>query len=271
MQSQDIFCSEELHQELDNQIISFLMTNILFGNTAIVANTVMLIALHKQKSLNQASKVLLRNLVASDLCVGFVQLVIGALLISNLQGRWQACRLLFFVSHIAGIISITVSLWTITAVSVDRLLALLLKLRYRQVVTVRKVYAVAIASWICNGIGSAPLWYFSPDVFKLLFVIIIAVCLTTSTYCYSRIFSRLRRQHTQVHNNLREPDNQTAQVDITRYRKTVSSALWLQLALSFCYLPYLLLMPFVHRKFENDPSSAFYTPLRITESLMFFN
>ena len=271
MQTQDVFYSEEFHQELGNQRISLLMTNILLGFTAIVANTVILIALHKETSLNQASKVLLRNLVASDLCVGFLQLVVGALFISTLQGRWQACRLLFFVSHIEGIISITVSLWTITAISVDRLLALLLKLRYRQVVTVRKVYAVAIASWICNGIGSVPLWYFSPDVYKLLFVITIAVCLTTSTYCYTRIFSRLRRQHTQVHNNLREPENQTTRVDRTRYRKTVFSALWLQLALLFCYLPYLLLMPFVHRKFENDPSSAFYTPLRITESLMLFN
>ena len=267
----NIFCSEEFHQELDNQRISFLVTNILLGITGIVANTVILIALHKETSLNQASKVLLHNLVASDLCVGFVQLFYGASLISILQGRWQICRLLSFVGYIAAIISITVSLWTITAISVDRLLALLLKLRYRQVVTVKKVYAFAIASWICNGVGVAPLWYFSPDVFKVLSVTTVAVCLTTSTYCYTRIFSRLRRQHIEVHNNLREPGNQTTRVDMTQYRKTVSNALWLQLALLFCYLPSSVLAPFAYREIENNPFSALPTAFRTTILLVFFN
>ena len=275
MQTQELFgnfyCSEAFNQGLDNQRISFLVINILLGITAIVGNTVILIALHKETSLNQASKVLLRNLVASDLFVGFVQLVFGARFISILQGRWKICRILFSVSGIAGIISITVSSWTITAISVDRLLALLLKLRYRQVVTVRKVYTVAIASWIGNGIGVPSLWYFSRDGWKVFVGTTIAVCLTTSTYCYTRIFFRLRHQHAQVHNNVQEPENQTTRVDITRYRKTVSTALWLQLALLFCYLPYLLLAPFAHQEIENNPSSALSTALRTTIYLLFFN
>ena len=118
------------------------MINILLGITAIVENTVILIALHKETSLHQPSKVLLRNLVASDLCVGFAQIAYGVEVISILQGRWQTCRLLFLVWGIASNISITVSLLTVTAISVDRLLALLLKLRYRQVVTIRKVNAL---------------------------------------------------------------------------------------------------------------------------------
>ena len=192
MQTQEffanLFCSEEFHQGLDNQILSLSVINILLGITAIVGNIVILIALHKETSLNQASKVLLRNLVASDLCVGFSQIVCGVDLISILQGRWQICRPLFFVTGIAGNISITVSLWTITAISVDRLLALLLKLRYRQVVTIRKVYAVAIASWICNGVGVSSLWCFSFDGWEVLAVMTIVVCLTTSMCCYTKIF-----------------------------------------------------------------------------------
>ena len=137
MQTQEffakLFCSEEFHQGLDNQILSLSVVNVLLGITAIVGNIVILIALHKQTSLNPASKVLLRNLVASDLCVGFVQIADGVRGISILQGQWQICRLLYLVTAIAASISITVSLWTITAISVDRLLALLLKLRYRQV------------------------------------------------------------------------------------------------------------------------------------------
>ena len=132
------YCSEELIRGLPNHVIYLSVIYILLGIIANVGITLILIALHgKVNSLHQPSKVMLRNLVASDLCIGFVQLVYSALGISILQGWWQICRLLFFVNCIAANISITVSLWTITGISVDRFLALLLKLRYSQVVTVR--------------------------------------------------------------------------------------------------------------------------------------
>ncbi|XP_029209235.2 melanocortin receptor 3-like [Acropora millepora] len=272
MQTEEFFanfsCSSKFNQELDNQRISLSVINILLGIATTVGNTVILIALHKETSLHKPSKVLLRNLVASDLYVGFVQLVFGAYWISILQRRWQICRLVYFVLRPSGTISIAVSLWTITAISVDRLFALLLKFRYRQVVTLRKVYVVAIASWVCNGICFPSLWYFSHNAMKALFVPTIAVCLFTSAYCYIRIFIRLRHQHNQV-SNLREIQNQQGRADVTRYRKTVSSALWLQLAMLFCYLPHLLLVSLAFRKY--NPSSVLVTPLGTTITLMFFN
>ena len=114
MQTQEFFANihfpEEFHQGLDKQILSLSVINILLGITAIVGNIVILIALHKETSLNQASKVLLRNLVASDLCVGFVQITEGVRGISILQGQWQICPLLYLVTVIAASISIAVSL-----------------------------------------------------------------------------------------------------------------------------------------------------------------
>ena len=271
MQTQEFFansyCSEEFHQGLNNEILTFSVINIFLGITATVGNTVILLAFYKETSLHKPSKVLLYNLVASDLCAGFVQFVFGARGISILQGRWQTCRHLYLVFGVAGNISIPVSLFTITVISVDRLLALLIKLRYRQVVTVTKVYAIAIASWICSGIGPASLWYFRVDGWILYSLTGIAVCLIISTYCYARIFFRLRHQHTQVHNNLSEEENQTTRVDIIRYKKTVSSALWLQLALLFCYLPPLLLMPFAFGQTEIYLSTALDT----TDTFMHFN
>ena len=266
----NIYCSEKLIRVVQNHVIYFVVIHILLGITAIVGNSLILIALHKITSLHQPSKVLLRNLVASDLCIGFVQLLYGALGISILQGWWQICRHLFFVNGIAANISITVSLWTITAISVDRLLALLLKLRYKQVVTVRKVHAVAIASWV-NGISNATLWFFSLDAWKVLFGTNIAVCLITSTYSYTRTFYTLRHQHAQVHDSLRDPENQTSRVGMSCYRKTVFSALWLLLALLFCYSPFFLLAPFALQQIKSNPSSAFTILLSTTTLLMYFN
>ena len=152
MQNEEFFAnfsySKQFNQGLDNQRIAFSVINILLGIAAIVGNTAILIAFHKETSLHQPSKVLLRNLVVSHLSVGFVQLIFGAHWISILKRRWQNYHLLPFVTRISGTILIGVSLWTITAISVDRLLALLLKFRYRQVVTLRKVCVVAIALWV---------------------------------------------------------------------------------------------------------------------------
>ena len=72
----NIYSSEELIRGL---VIYISVIYILLGITAIVGNTLILIALHKETSLHRPSKVLLRNLVASDFCFGFVQLVYGAL------------------------------------------------------------------------------------------------------------------------------------------------------------------------------------------------
>ena len=84
MQTQELlinfYCSEEFRQGLDNQIICLSVITILLGITAIFGTTVILIALCKETSLHKPSKVLIRNLVVSDLCVGFVQLLSVVLL-----------------------------------------------------------------------------------------------------------------------------------------------------------------------------------------------
>ena len=266
----NIYCSQELTQGLDNQIICLSVINALLAITAIVGNTMIQIALHKETSLHQPSKVLIRNLVASDLCVGFVELVLVGKWISILQAHWQSCHY-FYLAYIMGaFISISVSLCTLAAISVDRLLALLLGNAYRQVVSLRRVYVVVMAVWVI-GIGNAILAMLNPDVVKIVSATGSIMCLITASFCYTRIFFRLRHQQTQVHNSTPEQENQTIPLNMSRYRKTVSTALWLQLALVLCYLPYRLLALFALPEIENTDSSALYFALYFTVTLMFFN
>ncbi|CAH3035954.1 unnamed protein product, partial [Pocillopora meandrina] len=63
------------------------------------------------------------------------KLLLGCLACTDLGG----CYYFFIVYNFTGFIFAGVSLSTTTAISVDRLLALLLGLRYKQVVTVRRV------------------------------------------------------------------------------------------------------------------------------------
>ena len=67
-------------------------------------------------------------------------------------------------------------------------------------------------------------------------VIVISLCLVTSIFSYTKIFLNLRHRQNQAQDQNQQP-NQTNQLNIARYRKAVSSALWLQLTLVACYLP----------------------------------
>ena len=213
----DLYCSQELTQGLDNQIFCLLVINTLLTITAIVGNTLILIALLKERSLHLRSKALLRNLVASDLCVGFVELVFVAYWVSILQGQWQICHYFYLAYIIGAFISIPVSLYTLTAISVDRLLALFLGLRYRQVVTIRRIYAVVIAIWALIGVGNATIAMLNPFVMRKVGLTGTTISLITAFLCYTGILFRLRHQQIQVHNNPLEQQNQAILLNILRY------------------------------------------------------
>ena len=54
---------------------------------------------------------------------------------------------------------------------------------------------------------------------------------------YTKIFLISHHHQNQVQGHVQEP-NQTNQLHIARYKKAVSRAIWLQLTLVACYLPY---------------------------------
>ena len=119
------FCSKELSEKIHIPLICLLVVKIIFALTETMGNSLIVIALQREKSLHPPSKVLLRNLAVTDLCVGIVsQPVHFALFLVLLYQLPQMCRYTYAVSRTASTILCGVSMLTTTAVSVDRLLAL---------------------------------------------------------------------------------------------------------------------------------------------------
>ena len=79
------------------------------------------------------------------------------------------------------------SMWTITTKGVDILLAMLLGLRYRQLVTLRRVCVIAVFFWVCPRIVRSKLGILSPFSWKIWSTTSTALCLITLIFCY-RIF-----------------------------------------------------------------------------------
>ena len=110
--------------------------NSFLSVTAFLGNVLILIALHKESSLHPPSKLLLRCLATADLCVGLISEPLTIIYWMSVANEYRNIWPLAFVTHfITSYTLCGVSVGTVTAISVDRLLALLLGLRYRQVVT----------------------------------------------------------------------------------------------------------------------------------------
>ena len=134
-------CSVELSAEIHNLLIFLSVLNIVLFITAFLGNTLILVALHKETSLHPPSKLLYRSLATTDLCVGIiVEPLAFVFLLSVINERWNICRHAFDAAFATACTLCLVSLLTLTAIAVDRLLALLLGLSYRQVVTSKRTY-----------------------------------------------------------------------------------------------------------------------------------
>ena len=131
-----------------------------------------------------------------------------------------------------------VSLLTMTAISVDRLLALLLGLRYRQVVTYRRTCITVTGFWILSIVGASTLFW-NRLITSWFQYKVAALCLVTTTVAYTKIFCTLRHNQIHVQNHVAQGQpSQAIPLNIARYREAVYSALWVQGTLDICYLPY---------------------------------
>ena len=219
----------------------FAGLSIFLAISSSVGNFVILSALYRVSSIYPPTKLFFRCLAATDLCVG---LIVQPLYTTSIMS--YAMEMNENVSYYTGKICATsstilcgVSLLTTTVISVDRLLALLLGLRYRTFVTLRRARFVITCIWIMMAtIAMIGLW--KADVFNKVTSVMTVLSLITSMSSYAKIYLTLRKHQTQIQKDSThgQPYVVGFAVNIARYRKTVSSILWVQLALLACSAPY---------------------------------
>ena len=155
-----------------------------------------------------------------------------------------------------------------TAISVDRLLALSLGLRYRQVVTFKRTCITIICLWIYSIVGASS-QFLNPVITAWYQYTGTALCLFITFFAYTKIFFILlhNRIHVQTSTFQRQL-NQAIPVNIARYRKAVYSALWVQGTLVVCYLPAAIVVAFTSQR--AIPISMYLTR-QFTITVVFLN
>ena len=112
------------------------------------------------------------------------------------------------------------SLLTITAaISVDRLLAISLGLRYKQIVSLGRTYIIVATFWVISG-AAAFCYILDPQILFWCSFIIPPPCLIISVVSYIMIFRVLRKDHAQVRDHLQQKLSQpTKAFNLVRFRK----------------------------------------------------
>ena len=220
--------------------------NILSSIIAIPFNVVILYSLFKANSLHPPSKALLSSLALSDLGVGvIVQPLYVTYRWAQIQGVLTKACTTGIVSHIGGSHFSAVSFLTMTAISVDRFLALVLRTRYHTVVTKTRVLILLLTIWILSGVWALH-WLTDQRLYSLITISLMPICFLITLSSYVTIYRCLRRQTIQLKmhsknpatsmNTSREKETDLSQI---RYRRSVVSMFYLFCTLLVSFLPYL--------------------------------
>ena len=269
---QAVACTASLQG--NHYIYSLTALNILLAITASLGNALILVALSRNESaLHPPSKLMFRCLTVTDLGVGvFSQPVYVIQLMSIAHGRLQLCYTAVSINDIAGSSFSGVSLLTLTAISLDRLLGLCLGLRYKRVVTLRRTLKLMISFWILIfSICFLRCFCGKHALFSSVISVVIYSSLAISAFSYLKIYLTLRHRNNAIQDIVQQdqPNNERGNpLNIARYRKAVSTALCVQLALVACYLPYGIVVAVAH---VSGYSPSFNLAVRLTITLVVLN
>ena len=212
-----------------------LSLNIPLSISAILGNALIIVALQKATSLRPASKLLLGCLATTDLGVGVItHPILSSYLLSPEHSK--LCYYSKILLQTVGSIFGEVSLYTVTAISVDRLLALLLELRYRQTVTLRRVLFFLVTSWLIST-AIAIVRFYNSTIAMAIGSVVRALNIAASTFCYMKIYFNLRHRQAAVQDHV-QPNRGGLSPNTARYRRTATSALWVQITFLACYTPF---------------------------------
>lgn len=129
---------------------------------------------------------------------------------------------------------------TVTAIGVDRLLALQLHLRYQAQVTVLRAARVVIFLWVFSGIfGTTKLWITAGlcDTFSSATIVSLLV---VNFVVYLKIYLIVRRHHKQIQQQ-RQAINQNS-LSVRRFQKTALNTFLVFILLACCYMPHTVVL-----------------------------
>ncbi|XP_078373839.1 melanocyte-stimulating hormone receptor-like [Oculina patagonica] len=238
-----------------NLILFNCAINFLFLITAIVGNLLVISIVWKTPSLRSPSNVLLCGLATSDLAVGLVVQPLF-LHIELTQFREDSAEYHCALGKAFIVVSYTVcgvSLLTVTAISIDRLLALQYHLRYVNISTVQRVMYLMTLNWLaCGFLASLILW--SGIVFLVVMAVVVGICLCLSVFIHVKIYRVVCRHQQQIQAQ-RDAVQVRDDFNMSRFKRTAVNVVLIHYFLLLCYTPLFITLLLTSNEDKIDSAS----------------
>ena len=218
---------------------SFTFINCILNAPLILAcvtgNSLILAAILRTPSLRSPSTIFMCSLAISDLLVGIV-----------VQPVYIAYELkqeppLTFAINVLFIFIGVVSLCTMTAISVDRFMALQFHLRYQCLMTEKRAMYTSLSLWLFGILLSfVALW--NKTIMFAFLAVGIAICIFISTFSYTRIYLIVRQHQFQI-----RAQQQALQLpmNMVRSKRSAISTFIYYICMILCYTPMFSFMSIV--------------------------
>ena len=218
-------------------IIPHSVLNALLIPICIAGNVLVLVAVWRNPSLHTPSTIFLSSLVVSDLFVGFFVLPVRIAIPRFILSGSSSYSRLSQAGRVLTIQLCCVSLETMTAISVDRYLALRYHMRYPNMITSRRATCVAATFWWKNIILSL-LSIWKKNAILLVVVVFAALCLFISSITYSAIYRIVRHHQNQIHAQQQAVQSMNAEQNLMiQAKKRAANTFIYYICMLLCYIP----------------------------------
>ena len=243
------FCAVILQNAFSNSDLKELRTtfiaNCVFNNflsyTAIMLNIITMYAIRRTSSLPKTLKTLLLSLAFSDVGVGlFVQPLYTFSLVKWLKLDRPSCNT-YQVWNISSNLFSAASFLGVVAVSVDRVLAVHLHLRYQELVTHKLAVTVVISIWVFSAFISLLVLWSSSATQNLVLLVIAAIGFIVSFVVCTRIYLTVRRHKKQIQSmQIQEIVQAREKANFTALIKSTVGLFYVYLVFLISYLPFFI-------------------------------
>ena len=228
----------ENHFTLETITIINCVLNAPLMLISILGNALVLAAIMRTPSIRSTPHmIMLCSLAVSDFLVGLIAQPI------YIAERLTKDR---FVKHAADMIGYSlciVSLWTITAITMDRFLALHYHMRYATLVTESRVKYTLIIIWLMNfllpGLG---FWY--ERVHRFVVATVTVICLLICMASFMRIYCFIRRHQLEIlaQQQAVQSSDAGSNLNVPRLKRSAMNTFVFFIVLIICYLPLYVLL-----------------------------
>ena len=220
-------------------VSSLCVLNFIFSPVAAFGNILAIRALWKASSIPANIKKLFLSLAFSDLAVGlFAQLMYAVVLRKAANGGHNfdsLCPTILTVCWSSLFLLACASFLNVTAIAVDRLLAITLHLRYRELVTSKRITTALVSVWITSGVAAS--LFISLRIHNATVVVSIHIVgLLLTTLAYIHIYRVVRHHQNQIQSQLQQQNAQA--IDLLREKKSAFNAVYFYIIFVACYLPH---------------------------------